>query len=95
MLHTARKLGWIPEELHSKDYLVYAYLQLAQSASAKDMLRNIAEVKIDESSRTLPVDYAVAAAPARYVLEQQRWEEAATLKPQASRFPASGWTASP
>jgi tetratricopeptide (TPR) repeat protein len=85
----ARKLGWIPEELHSKDYLVYAYLQLAQSASAKDMLRNIAEVKIDESARTLPVDYAFAAAPARYVLEQQRWEEAATLKPQASRFPAT------
>ena len=85
----ARKLGWISEELHSKDYLVYAYLQLAQSASAKDMLRNIAEVKIDESARTLPVDYAVAAAPARYVLEQQRWEEAATLQPQPSRFPAT------
>jgi hypothetical protein len=85
----ARKLGWVPEELHSKDYLVYAYLQLAQSASAKDMLRNIAEVKVDEGARTLPVDYALAAAPARYALEQQRWEEATALKPQASRFPAT------
>lgn len=85
----ARKLGWVQEELHSKDYLVYAYLQLAQSAPARNMLREIAEVKVDENARTLPVDYAFAAAPARYVLEQQRWEEAASLKPLASRFPAT------
>ena len=85
----ARKLGWVQEELHSKDYLVYAYLQLAQSASARDMLGKIAEIKIDEGARTLPLDYAVAVAPARYALEQQRWEEAAALKPQPSRFPAT------
>jgi tetratricopeptide (TPR) repeat protein len=85
----ARKLGWVQEELHSKDYLVYAYLQLGQSATARGMLRKIADVKVEESARTLPVDYALAAAPARYVLEQQRWEEAATLEPRASRFPAT------
>jgi hypothetical protein len=85
----ARKLGWIPEELHSEDYLVYAYLQLAEPASARDVLKQIAEVRVEENARTLPVDYAVAAAPARYALEQQRWEEAAALQPFASRFPAT------
>ena len=85
----ARKLGWVPEELHSEDYLVYAYLQLGQSRSARDMLQQIAGVTVDETANTLPTYYALAAAPARYVLEQQRWEEAAALKPVASRFPAT------
>jgi tetratricopeptide (TPR) repeat protein len=85
----ARKLGWVPEELHSEDYLVYAYLQLAEPASASDVLRQIVGVKVEENARTLPVDYAMAAAPARYVLEQQRWEEAAALKTFPSRFPAT------
>lgn len=85
----ARKLGWPQEELHTMDYLVYAYLQGAQSASAKDVLQKIAEVQIAESARTLVFDYAKAGAPARFALEQQHWDEAAALSPIPSRFPAT------
>jgi tetratricopeptide (TPR) repeat protein len=49
----------------------------------------MAEVTVDEKARTLPVDYAMAAAPARFALEQRRWEDAAALPPRTSRFPAT------
>jgi hypothetical protein len=85
----ARKLGWAQEELHTMDYLVYAYLQGARSGTAKEVLQKIAEVNLSASARTLVFDYAKAAAPARFALEQQRWDEAAALAPVASRFPAT------
>lgn len=85
----ARKLGWPQEELHTLDYLVYAYLQSARSGAAKEVLEKMAEVNLAESARTLVFDYAKAAAPARFALEQQRWDEAAALSPIPSRFPAT------
>ena len=59
------------------DYLVYAYLQGARPGAAKEVLRKMAEVTVDEKARSLPVDYAMAATPARFALEQRRWEDAA------------------
>ena len=85
----AHRLGWVQEELHTMDYLVYAYLQGAQPGAAKEVLKRMAEVTVDEKARTLPVDYAMAAAPARFALEQRRWEDAAGLAPLPSRFPAT------
>lgn len=85
----AHQLGWIPEELHTMDYLVYAYVQGARPGAAKGVLTKITDVVVDEKSRTLPVDYALAAAPARFALEQRRWADAAALVPRASRFRAS------
>ena len=85
----ARKLGWAQEEVHTMDYLVYAYLQGARAGTAKEVLQKMAEVKIAESARTLVFDYAKAAAPARFALEQQRWDGAAALSPVPSRFPAT------
>ncbi len=85
----ARKLGWIQEEVHTMDYLVYAYVQGAQPAAARGVLTKIADVTVDEKGRTLPVDYALAAAPARFALEQRRWADAAVLAPRPSRFRAS------
>lgn len=85
----ARKLGWVQEELHTMDYLAYAYLQGAQGAAAQGVVGKLAEVPVDEAARTLPVDYALAAAPARFALEQRRWADAAALVPRASRFPAT------
>ena len=85
----ARKLGWAQEELHTMDYLVYAYLQSARSGIAKEVLQKLAKVNIAESARTLVFDYAKAAAPARFALEQRRWDDAAALSPLPSRFPAT------
>jgi tetratricopeptide (TPR) repeat protein len=85
----ARKLGSVQEELHTMDYLVYAYLQGAQTEAAKGVLAQLPAVKVEEKARTLPLDYALAAAPARFALEQRRWADAAALSPLPSRFPAT------
>jgi tetratricopeptide (TPR) repeat protein len=85
----ARKLGWVQEEMHSMDYLVYAYLQGAQGGAAQAVVGHLSGVTVGDAARTLPVDYALAAAPARFALEQRRWADAASLAPRASRFPAT------
>ena len=78
--------GHWDEELHGMDYLVYAYLQKGENNLAKeqcDYLKTINEV--------YPVDfkeaYAFAAIPARYVLENKIWKEAASLKTHPVNFP--------
>ena len=78
--------GHWDEELHGKDYLVYAYLQKAENNLAKqqcDYLKTIDEV--------YPVNfkdaYAFAAIPARYLLENKMWKEAATMKIHPVNFP--------
>ncbi len=74
------------EELHGMDYLVYAYLQKAEDSLAKeqwDYLNSMQEV--------YPVSfkdaYAFAAIPARYLLENRMWKEAARLETQPANFP--------
>jgi hypothetical protein len=84
----ARKLGWVQEELHTMDYLVYAYLQIGQERAALDVKERIAAIKAAEK-HTLAMDYAIAAAPARYALERRRWSEAAGLTPTPSTFGAA------
>jgi tetratricopeptide (TPR) repeat protein len=78
--------GHWDEELHSIDYLVYAYLQKADNKLAKEQwnyLKTINEV--------YPVSfkdaYAYAAVPARYLLENKLWKEAASLEIQPAAFP--------
>ncbi len=74
------------DELHAMDYLVYAYLQKGENGLAKeqwDYLKTIHEV--------YPVDfkaaYAFAAIPARYLLENKLWKEAAALETHPVDFP--------
>lgn len=78
--------GHWDEELHGMDYLVYAYLQKGENVAAKeqcDYLKTIDEV--------YPVNfkeaYAFAAIPARYVLENKNWKDAATLPLHPVDFP--------
>lgn len=85
----ARGQGWVQEELHTMDYLAYAYVQGAQGDAAKAVVDRLATMEVDDKARTLPVDYALAAAPARLALEQHRWRDAAALVPRPSRFPAT------
>ena len=78
--------GHWDEELHSMDYLVYAYLQKGENKLAKeqcDYLKTIHEV--------YPVNfkdaYTFAAIPSRYVLENKIWKEAASLRIHPLNFP--------
>ena len=73
------------EELHGIDYLVYAYLQKKDEASAKrqmDYLETIQKV----SPANFKVAYAFAAVPARYALERKDWKMAAGLQLHAANF---------
>jgi tetratricopeptide (TPR) repeat protein len=81
----ARRLAWVQEELHTMDYLVYAYLQGDQEQAAVGILEKLETVNIEEK-RTLAMDYALAAAPARFAIERRRWSEAAALTPLPSSF---------
>lgn len=78
--------GHWDEELHGMDYLVYAYLQKGENHLAKeqwDYLKTMTEVQ----PINFKVAYAFAAIPARYVLENKRWQEAATLQTYHALIP--------
>ena len=73
------------EELHGLDYLVYAYLQKKDDASAKQQLDYLESInKI--SPANFKVAYAFAAAPARYALERKDWNMAAALQLHSANF---------
>jgi tetratricopeptide (TPR) repeat protein len=75
------------EQFHAMDYLVYAYLQGAQDKQARGVLDELNQIPRAEPE-TFKVAYAVAAIPARYVLERRRWNEAAKLTlPGLGGFP--------
>lgn len=83
--NTGIKGHW-DEELHSMDYLEYAYLQKKDVKRAKeqwDYLETFTTVN--------PVNfkgaYTLAAIPARYVLENRLWKEATMLEKMPAGFP--------
>jgi len=66
------------DQLHAMDYLVYAYLQLGQDAKAKAVIDEMQTVTgFTETFFVGP--YALAASPARYVVERGDWKAAAEL----------------
>jgi tetratricopeptide (TPR) repeat protein len=66
------------EELHAIDYLIYAYLQRGEQQKARKLLKRLHEVaKVDTPN--FAAAFALAAGPARYVLERRQWREAAAL----------------
>ena len=78
--------GHWDEELHGLDYLMYGYLQRGENALAKkqlDYLQTVTTV----SPQNFKVAYAFAAIPARYVLENKLWAQAATLQTHQQDFP--------
>jgi hypothetical protein len=66
------------DQLHSMDYLVYAYLQLAQDEKARAVIDEMNKV-IGFTETFLVGPYALAASPARYALERGDWKGAAEL----------------
>jgi tetratricopeptide (TPR) repeat protein len=68
------------------DYLVYAHLQLGQDKQAREVIDEIISVTgFNPTVRGGP--YAIAASPARYVLERGDWKGAAELQVRPSQFP--------
>ena len=64
---------------HALDYMMYAYLQLGEYDKAGETLEQIRAIEAGQPH--FATAYGIAAAQARYVMEQHKWEEAANLQP--------------
>ena len=81
------------QSLHAMDYLVYAYLQVAEDQQARAVVDEILAFK-KATPDSLPAAYAMAAIPARYAVERRNWAEAAKLEwpPAAIAWDKFPWT---
>jgi hypothetical protein len=93
-MDVAVKAGSIAEALHAADYAVYAYLQLGMEAKAKAIIERLPALaaRFDPNAVTGAAPgsagvFALAAIPARWVLERGAWAEATSLTPVPSDFP--------
>jgi hypothetical protein len=73
------------DQLHGQDYMVYAYLQLGQDKNARAVIDDMVQgtnIRPDERSHS----FALAASPARYMVERGDWRGAAELEVKPSNF---------
>ena len=69
--------------LHAQDYMVYAYLQLGQDQHARVVIDDMMK-ETDFKATVLAADYALAASPARLVIERGDWDAASQLSVRQS-----------
>jgi hypothetical protein len=93
-IKVALSTGSIGEALHASDYAMYADLQMGKDADAKAILDGLPALmaRFDPTAVTGAAPgsagvFALAAIPARWVLERSAWAEAAALEPKASAYP--------
>ena len=96
---SARRHAQAGEELHSMDYRMYAYLQTGQDGAAQQLLASLQAMReayehqaANGAAPPLAGAYALAAIPARWVLERRAWDEAVKLEVYPSRFPQADAT---
>jgi tetratricopeptide (TPR) repeat protein len=70
--------------LHAMDYMMYGHLQLAHDEAAKALVAELKAIK--QAPGGLGSAYALAAMPARYVLERGAWAEGAALALHPAEF---------
>jgi len=87
---SAKKNNAPGNELHAKDYLIYAYLQGAQDQEAKGALDSPPPGR-DDDPQYLNWLYAMGTSPARYAVERHQWAEAAALVVPPNTFPGGRW----
>ncbi len=87
-------LGVWDEQLHSTDYLVYAYLQLGQDGRALALNEDLGRMgRVDPPS--FKVAFAMSVVPARIAMERRQWDEAAVLALPAANRTAVAWAKFP
>ena len=87
---SAQKFNSPGNELHAKDYLIYAYLQGAQDREAKKALEARPAGRPDDP-QYMNWLYAMGTSPARYAVERHHWAEAAELTVPPNTFPGGRW----
>lgn len=75
----------VSDQMHGQDYLVYAYLQLGQDKNARAVADEIEAMNI--GAEAFGAAFALAASPARYMVERGDWKRAAELQVRPSKFP--------
>ena len=90
----ARREGSVAEELHARDYRMYAFLQLGRDGAAREILAALPAIALRMDPTAVGTGappaagyYAIAAIPARWALERGSWAEAARLEPKPSPAP--------
>lgn len=74
------------EQLHAMDYLMYAYLQMAEDGKARSVLDELSSIsKVNPES--FKAGYAFTAIPARYAIERRQWAQAAALQVLPGDYP--------
>jgi hypothetical protein len=93
-MQAALGTGSIAEALHAADYAMYAHLQLGHERAARAILDTLpalaARFDVNAVTGAAPGSagvFALAAIPARWVLERRAWPDAAALVPAPSAFP--------
>jgi hypothetical protein len=66
------------DQVHAMDYLVYAYLQLGQDRKAQEIVEEMSTVGGANPSLRAAA-FALAASPARYMVERGDWQGASAL----------------
>jgi len=87
---SAQKNNAPGNELHAKDYLIYAYLQGAQDREAKTALEAQPLGRADDP-QYMNWLYAMGTSTARYAVERHSWTEAAVLTIPPNTFPGGRW----
>src|SRR5260370_18720572 len=80
-------MGVLSEQLHSCDYITYASLQMAKEAEVRGIVREAAAIA--PRAVNLAAAYALAAIPARFAVERNRWDEARALAVRSSPYAQS------
>ena len=71
--------------MHGQDYLVYAYLQLDQDKNARGVIDDMATSTFGPDA--FAAHFALAASPARDMVERGDWKGAAELQVRPNKFP--------
>jgi tetratricopeptide (TPR) repeat protein len=83
----ARSTNSVNDELHARDYLVYALLQSGRTHEAQRAWAAALQVGARMNAEHLAGPFAMAAMPARLALEPGDWAQAAALPLSALSFP--------
>jgi len=76
----------VPARYHALDFLVNAYLQLAQDRRARAILDERNSPGATPSGGSITAHTGFAAIPVRYALERHAWSEAAAIPPMDTPF---------
>jgi hypothetical protein len=73
------------DQMHGQDYLVYAYLQLDQDTNAHNVIEDMSASTFGPDA--FAAHFAMAASPARDMVERGDWKGATGLHVRPNKFP--------